>query len=282
MDEIQDVTTWKHPIKKRDENDGLPPGVNREMSPFWDMQRNPIMLVGHMLRYMHMTATVAYLTQWEKRQNRRYQIWDICSGMCEMFPFLAATRKAKGVQMDYIGFDIDEWKIERAMAYLGQRKGFDILIGDITKKKSWVRWKSANHLMSDGPADIVICSETLEHITKKAGEILMRRLKRYGVKYMIGTVPTPSYAGKQTEKGWHVHEYATDELVETFERNGWTRQFVGHTQARWKAVDYSPYLHKDVVKQVVGFPIRGHSDTVKGSVTYFVFRNDDVEIEPPF
>jgi RNase P subunit RPR2 len=166
--------------------------------------------------------------------------------------------------MVYVGFDIDPWKMERAERLIGPRKNFHQVCGDITKNSFWREFKRDNPDLAK--PDVVVCSETLEHVSKKQGRRLLKRLRRTGCTWIIGTCPTPSYKGKQTEIGWHVHEYQTDELVEMFEECGWTPLEIGWTQARYKAKEHSEWLSKHILKQVIGFG----DDAVQGSVTYFV------------
>ena len=280
---MSDKPTWKHPIPKRTDDDGLPQGVNREASPFWDLQRNPLMMMPHAIRYMHMTAAVEYLTRWAKvKDGEEFTIWDIGCGMCEMYPFLASSRKAKGVKANYVGFDADQWKIDRAMEYLGGRSRLLTLVGDFTKKSVWERWCDGYPLMKN-PAQVAIMTEVVEHVSKKSFHNLLRRMARMGVGWIVGTTPEASYSGKYGDDGhgWHVHEYSTAEFKEHAVQAGWVNHYTGWMRSHWRAIDYSPFMHKDVVKQVAGFPFLDHAP-VEGSMIYFVLRHDDNAVDPPF
>ena len=256
-------------VLKRKDDDGLPPGVNRELSPYWDLHKNPVVLFKHCMRYVHLAHTVSALTRFDKDPDQQVVVWDIAAGMGEMWAFLRGMRKAKGTRVHYYGLEIDPWKIERANQYLGSSQYFHLIKRDITRP-----------LPKNLPtADVAISTETLEHIERADAIKLIRRLQRRGVKYFIGSTPVPSRGREKysnpDDRGWHRYEFGHSELRKIFKKYGWKVHFFGYFEARYNSKDWPWWINKNVIKQCAGLGIAG--DPVPGSVTFFVLENRDAE-----
>ncbi len=195
--------------RQANEKLGLPAGTSWELSPILDFSTNPrLSLLPDMFRQMSV-AYMAFKYGKMEEEDRDVSVFDAGCGFGETYAVLSQMRKARGVQLTYIGMDVDPRKKERADKLL---RHIDFRLGDVTKDMDAV--------VPERGFDVVVSSEVLEHLTKEDGikylEQCMERLIPGGT--MILTTPSEK---RIDVNPWHLYEWSYDELLEHIVDSGW-------------------------------------------------------------
>lgn len=115
--------------------------------------------------------------------------------------------KPSGLPKKLIGVDYGKVTPKFSPAWFELRGGFDF-----TK-----RWKE---LRKDGPFDVIVCLEVIEHMQKAHGKKLLkgaRELLADGGSFLLST---PVFDAKTGMAQNHIHEYGVKELQKEIERAG--------------------------------------------------------------
>lgn len=189
-----------------------PPGVTlTEKSPLFDLSRSPWMLfqatqrqfiVAHNVMKWAGMAPTAFNTR--NNQGRRYSVLDAACGYGEQFTLLQEARKVKGMKLDYVGVELHRYKVEVAKRLRRTIQVYAMNVLDIRELK-------------EQPFDVVISSETIEHLTFEDGveyyNAMVDVMRPGGI--LVMTAPTPLYG--QGKRPYHLHEWPMAELIELVE-----------------------------------------------------------------
>ena len=186
----------------------LPPGVSvGELSPLFDFSRKPWLMLGQTLRQFVVAWTVLRHTKsnasWANRETgREWNLLDAACGYGELYTLLRDARKTKGAKFHYTGVDLDQEKL--AVARL-LRKAINVHELDIRLIDG----------LDEQPFDVVVSSETLEHLDKSDGvyflQLIWEVLKPGGL--LVMTVPTPKFS-ERTKHKYHLYEWPRRELLD--------------------------------------------------------------------
>jgi hypothetical protein len=245
-------------VKGRRDDDGLPPGVNRQPSPLWDFWHDPVSLLGYVLRHAHVAQSVLHVTKALKVPDQSIVVTDVGCGMAELYVWLTKRRWAAGSSLIYQGIDIDPWKLN-AIKELLPRELADgrVRLFECDLEKSWP--DNMRH------ANAMIFTEVLEHLNPGCMSMLLEEMRNY-TDWLVGTSPTP---GLGMDVEWHVKEYTRQQQQDLFESAGWNLVFDASLQVRYNSQDpwACPYADKTLYRQ-----LKGMADaTQQGVMPFWVY-----------
>lgn len=184
-----------------------PAGVTDEPSPLWDFQTFPWDYYNVMGRQMLVAWLVIKNTRMDK-DPVQVHLLDAGCGYGELRHFLLRYRKAKDCRLIYVGIDLDEDKREMA---LKKNSRIDYRIKDVRSIGDF----------SETPFDVVVCSETLEHLSEKDGKQFLidlpKALKPGGL--FVLTTPT-SLHGRYRKNKWHLHVWEPNDIIDILGTSG--------------------------------------------------------------
>lgn len=210
-------------IRPRKEDDGLHPGISRELSPLWDFYLLPAKSVWSVLRYGHIAQCVCELTDWKRVEGQRVRLLDVGCGNAEMYQWMRGVPMKRGSRFWYTGIEGDPDKITRIFELLRKKNG---LLPDRVHIRKYDLSKGLPNFRHH--YDVAICSEVIEHLYRPEGVYLLSQMADRA-NYLIATVPTPAY-GRDNQ--WHMHEWEPSELKRVV-NEFWEVEFMGSINARW-------------------------------------------------
>lgn len=144
-----------------------------------------------------------------------------------------------GYPKKMVAVDVDDVKVKYNFSWFDLRPNFDF-----TSKKSQAQ------LSKDGPFDVIVCLEVIEHMQKPSGRKLLRGARDLLAKDGVFILSTPVFDPKVGMAKNHIHEYYADELAEEIRKAGLVveRRF-GTFQTALQAKKSSPE-HRAVWEQL--------------------------------
>lgn len=135
-----------------------------------------------------------------QEENRLVRILDVACGFGEQLHILKTNRVGAGTRLAYTGLDVDPRKRARAVEL---NPSIDYRLGDITTSF----WS-----MVDRRYDVVISTETLEHLRKEDGQKFLENCMSVVAPggHMILTCPNPNL---HRDNPWHLYEWPREELA---------------------------------------------------------------------
>lgn len=256
------------------QNPGYPPGVSLgEMSPLFDFSRKPWLLLSDVLRQMIVAHTVVLWTDqraiWSnKGKGREFTLLDAACGYGELYTLLRDARKVSGSKFNYLGVDLDPDKIAVGRVL---RPGADLRVLDVRNiaKLTDVDW------------DIIVSSETLEHLTKDEGIEFLEQAAQIIAPdgLLILTVPTPQMSIR-AKRPFHQYEWPRDELMAEVELAGFQildEWPLSVHKNDWD-IDVIDRLPHDITRPTAG-ALLDHPKGIEGIVTLIVAK--EVNLSAP-
>lgn len=186
-----------------------PPGVSvGELSPLFDFSRKPWLLLQATLRQLVTAYTVLEWThtryQWTNAkltQGYRLHVLDAACGYGELYTLLRDYRKVKGVQLDYLGVDLDREKLEVARLLRPNIDVREMNVLDIER-------------LPQAPFNVVVSGETLEHLEQEDGKrfilSMVNVLEPGGI--LVLTSQSPEHGAKKRQ--YHLYEWPREEVLD--------------------------------------------------------------------
>lgn len=167
------------------------------------------------------------------------KVMDVGCGVDQPLPRIL-TDKMSHVPKLYVGVDFDPRIKQRwQFAWLKVQGGFDF-----TRK-----WKT---LAKDGPFDVIMNFEVIEHMHKASGRKLlagMHGLLKEGGKVLLST---PCYDGRRMAQN-HIHEYTIPELQKEIVKAGFEIVARYGTFMDVKELKKANAIHQAVAKELRGY-----------------------------
>lgn len=189
-----------------------PPGVTvGELSPLFDISRKPWLLLGQFLRQFQVAHTVlkhtGCLPGW-KVTGQELRILDAAAGYGELYTLLRDARRAPGTVIEYIGVDLDDNKVDVGTVL---RPNIDLRVLNVLDIPD----------LGDERFNVVVSSETLEHLEHRDGMKFIGRINRVlepnGL--LVLTCPTPAMSERKKHPH-HLYEWERIELVSAVKSAG--------------------------------------------------------------
>ena len=184
-------------------------GINWEDSPLFDFARSPrLSLFPDLCRLLNVGWLALHYAGVIK-EEKKIKLLDAACGFGELNRIIKSQRIAKGARVQYIGIDIDPRKIKRAEEMM---KTGDFRLLPMQEITSLVRGLSVGQPADRDLFDVIVSTESLEHINREAGIRFLADcadILRVGGHFII-TCPTPAI---HRDNEWHLHEWEVEELT---------------------------------------------------------------------
>ena len=237
------------------------PGVSDDpsMIDFFDTPRST--LFEGVIRLWNCGWLALKYTNLLEQENKQVKIVDIGAGRGEIFRVLGSIRIGKDSRFEYIALDID----------LRKREVF---------QKLYSRFKH-NYIIHDfreglpfptDTIDAVICTETIEHVTKEEGEALLKEILRALKPDGVFIFTTPNLSMRPNGSVYHAYEWKDNELKETITTTGFTivQWFYLGVPAKHLAEflppDCDERINRDLLRAVLGPAVGRPGNVIFGVV----------------
>lgn len=241
-----------------------PAGVTDEPSPFWDFQKCP----WDYYSAMGMQMLLAWLVIKNMRMDKdpvQVRLLDVACGYGELRQLLLRYRKAKDCRLAYVGIDLDEDKREIA---LEKNSRIDYRIKDVRDVADF----------SETPFDVVVSSETLEHLSEKDGKQFLtdlpKALKPGGL--LVLTTPTQLYEKHRRDK-WHLHIWESADVLGILATIG--MQIQNHFFLRVPKRAWSIDTKNRIPNQLASVAMSVLADGAQGGTLFVIARKNSTKEE---
>lgn len=184
------------------------PGVNQQSVYIGFYLEPRETVIGHLLHVWNVGWLAAYYSGAESTPGIVIRVLDVGAGEGWLFNVLTSMRVAKGTKIVYTGIELNLERVEifQMMNPLPVDSPHRMRVSDFRS--------DALLLDDDNMQDVVVSSESLEHVTKEEGVTLLRDMFDALLPggFLILTTPDVDWLGVGKRGPYHLHEWGVEEL----------------------------------------------------------------------